>query len=83
LTAQSETRQAAARAQWETESETRTRAAIEPLRATLVRAEKERDEARLASSEHARQVQSMEKKLAEASAFFNTWRNGKNMVGAS
>jgi hypothetical protein len=37
----------------------------------------------MAASDHARQVQSMEKKLAEASAFFNTWRNGKSMIGAS
>jgi len=83
LNAQVEARQAAARAQWESESENRTRAAVEPLRAMLGRAEKERDEAKLAASEHVRQVQNMEKKLAEASAFFNTWRNGKPMVGAS
>jgi hypothetical protein len=57
------------------------RAATEPLKAQLARAEKERDEARQAAFEHSRQVQNMEKKLTEVSAFLNTWRNGKNLVG--
>ena len=45
LTAQAEARQMAAQAQWETESEKKTRAAIEPFKALLARTEKERDEA--------------------------------------
>jgi hypothetical protein len=48
----------------------------------LVRAEKERDEARQAASEGRRQLQNLEKKLAEASTFLNGWGNGKVLAGA-
>jgi hypothetical protein len=72
----------AAQAQWETESEKRTRAAIEPLKSMLVRTEKERDDARQSATESARQLQSLEKQLTEASTFLNGWRNGKNTVVA-
>jgi hypothetical protein len=83
LTAQAEARQLAAQTQWEAESEKRARAAIEPFKALLARAEKERDEAREIASEGARQVQHLEKKLTEASSFLNGWRNGKNLVAAT
>jgi len=81
LTAQAEARQIAARAQWETETEKKTRNAIEPLTTMMSRIEKERDEAQLAAAENARQVQDMEIKLSEASSFLNGWRNGKRMPG--
>jgi hypothetical protein len=83
LTAQAEARQMAAQAQWDAESEKRARAAIEPFKALLSRAEKERDEARQTASESARHVQNLEKKLTEASSFLNGWRNGKHLVGAA
>ncbi|HEV7924308.1 MAG TPA: hypothetical protein VGR14_03075 [Verrucomicrobiae bacterium] len=82
ITAQLEARQKAAQSQWETETEKKTRNAVEPFKALLVRTEKERDEALHIASESARQVQSLEKKLTEASTFLNGWRNGKNLVGA-
>jgi hypothetical protein len=77
LTAQAEARQMAAQAQWETESEKKMRAAIEPFKAQLARAEMERDEARNSAIEAARRVQNLEKKFAEASSFLNGLRNGK------
>jgi hypothetical protein len=82
LTAQADVRQMAAQALWERESEKKARAAIEPFRAQLARAEKERDEARQSASEGARRVQNLETKLTEASTFLSTWRNGKNFVEA-
>jgi hypothetical protein len=59
-----------------------TRSNIEPLRTLLVRTEKERDEARQAASESARQVENWETKFVEASSVLNNWRNGngKNLV---
>jgi len=57
--------------------------AVEPLKASVARAEKERDEARQSASESFRQVQNLEKKLTEASSFLNSWRNGKKLVEAS
>jgi hypothetical protein len=83
LTAQTEAQRMAAQAKWEAESELKLRAAVEPFKAALVRAEKERDEARHASSDSAHQVQQLEKKLTEASSFLNAWRNGKSAVGAA
>ena len=71
----------AAQAQWETESENKMRAAIEPFKALLVRTEKERDEANQSASESARHMQKLEKKLTEASSFLNSWRDGKRLVG--
>jgi hypothetical protein len=79
--AQGEARQLAARAQWEAESEKAMRIAVEPLKTLLGRAEKERDEAKHASTESARRVQTLEMKLTEASSFLNGWRNGKHLVG--
>ena len=83
LSAEAEARQMAAKVEWETEFQTKTRAAIEPLKVQLARTERERDEAAQAAFEHARQVQTLEKKLTEASSFLNSWRNGKHVVGAS
>jgi hypothetical protein len=83
LTAQAESRQLAAQAQWKTEAEKKMRAVLEPMEALLARTEKERDEARRASFEGVRQVQTLEKKLTEASLFLNAWRNGKHLVEAA
>lgn len=83
LTAQAEARHMAAQTLWETESEKRMRTAVEPLKALLSRAEKDRDEAKQAAIEAANQVQTLEKRLNEASSFLNTWRNGKSSVGVS
>jgi hypothetical protein len=83
LTAQAEARIMAAQALWDSESEKKTRAAIEPFKALLARTEKERDEARHTASESAHQVQNLEKKLTEASSFLNGWRNGTPLVRAA
>jgi hypothetical protein len=56
-------------------------AAIEPFKEQLARAEKERDEARQIATESTRHVETMEKKLNEASSFLTGWRNGKKTVG--
>jgi hypothetical protein len=69
LTAQAEAQKVVAQ-QWEAESEKKTRAAIEPLKEQLARAEKERDAA-------VSQVQHLESKLTDVSAFLNGWKNGK------
>jgi hypothetical protein len=82
LTARAEAHLMAARAQWETESEKRTRAAIEPIEALLERTQKERDEAAQSASGAVRQAQDLEKKLTEASSFLNGWKNGKHLVVA-
>ena len=78
LTAQAETHQMAAQAQWGTESEKKTRAAIEPFKALLARTEKERDEARQSAARAVSQVQDLEKKLTEASSFLSGWKNGEH-----
>jgi membrane protein involved in colicin uptake len=78
LTAKAEARQAAAQSQWEAEAEKKARAAIEPFKTLLARAEKERDHARYTAAEGMRQVQQLEKKLGEASTFLNGLRNGKD-----
>jgi hypothetical protein len=56
-------------------------ASIEPFKEQLTRAEKERDEARQIATESTRHVETMEKKLNEASSFLTGWRNGKRPVG--
>jgi hypothetical protein len=53
-------------------------AAIESLKAELVCAEKERDEARQSAAEGAHQVQDLEEKLIEASSLLARWNNGRN-----
>jgi hypothetical protein len=83
MTVQADVRQMAAQAQWTAESEKKTRAAVEPYRAQLARAEKDRDEAKQSASEALRKVQEMEKKLTEASTFLNGWKNGDELVLAS
>ena len=80
LIAQAEARQMAEK-EWETELEM-ARGTIDPLKAALVRTEKERDEARQSASDGVRQVQDLKKKLMEASSLLNGWRNGKNLVGS-
>jgi len=67
----------AAQAQWQTESEKKTSAAVEPFKILLARAEKERDEAKQSATEATRHVQHLEEKLTEASSFLSAWRNGK------
>ena len=69
---------ASAREQWEKETDKRIATAVEPYKTMLARLETERDEAFEAASERTRQVQSLEKKLTEASSFLSTWKNGKN-----
>jgi hypothetical protein len=85
LTAQAETRFNVAQARWKKEADEKIMTAIEPLTVLLARAEKERDEARHTSIEGTRQLQSLEKKLTEASMFLNPWRNGheKHLVEQS
>ncbi len=78
--AKAEAQHLAARAQWESEAEKKALAAIEPFKAMLTRIEKERNEAEQAAAESARQVQTLEKKLTEASSFLSGWRNGKDLV---
>lgn len=73
LTAQAEAQQAA-QAQWEAEAA--------KFKALLDRTERERDEAKEFASEGFRQVQHLEKKLTEASAFLNGLKNGKPLVVA-
>ena len=67
----------AAQAQWEAKAEKKARAAIEPFKLLLARAEKERDDARYSAAEGIRHVNNLEKKLTEASSFLNGLRNGK------
>jgi hypothetical protein len=83
IAAQAEARHSAARVQWETETEIRTRSAVEPFKSLLIRTEKERDEALQSVAEGARQVQDLEKKLTEASSFLNPWRNGRSVPANS
>jgi hypothetical protein len=71
----------AAQAKWEAESDIKVRAAVEPFKTLLARIERERDEAREASAETARQLETLEKQLTDTSVFLNAWRNGKSMAG--
>ncbi|HTD68183.1 MAG TPA: hypothetical protein VK846_16785 [Candidatus Limnocylindria bacterium] len=80
LTEQVEVHQMAEK-QWETELEI-TRGHIEPIKALLARAEKDRDEAVQSASESIRQAQDMEKKLTEASSLLTGWKNGKGSAGS-
>ena len=50
-------------------------AAIQPLKEMSARAENERDEARQSAADLARQVQSLERKLKEASSFLSGWKD--------
>jgi hypothetical protein len=81
LNTQAEARRMAAAAQWHAETEIKVRAAVEPIKVLLSRAERERDEAKQSSVETGRHVADLEKKLTEASSFLNSWRNGKTTVG--
>jgi hypothetical protein len=77
VSAQAEARYLAAQAQWDAESERKALAALEPYKVLLARAERERDDAKLAASQNARHVQALEEKLNEASSFLSSWRTGK------
>jgi hypothetical protein len=79
LEAQSEAHQIAQK-EWATELEI-TRASIEPLKAMLVRAEKERDEAKQAAEEGTRMFENLRKKSVEASSLLNGWENRDSMAG--
>ena len=81
VNAQAEARRMAAQAKWEAESDIKVRAAVEPFKTLLARTERERDEAREASAETARQLETLEKQLTDTSVFLNAWRNGKSMAG--
>jgi hypothetical protein len=70
----------AAQARWETESKEKARAAMEYFKAMLDRTEAERDEAKELASERLHHVQTLEKKLSEASSFLNGWKNGKHLA---
>lgn len=85
LTAQAEARRLAAQAHWEADTEVKLRSVVEPIKAQLARAEKERDDAVHSYGENTRHVQHLEKKLTEASSFLSSWRNGngKPTVGSS
>ncbi|HWW03257.1 MAG TPA: hypothetical protein VNZ64_26380 [Candidatus Acidoferrum sp.] len=80
LDAQAEAHLVTARAQWETESEKKARAAAEAFMAELGHLEKERDEAKQTAADSVRQLQNLEKKLTEASSFLSGWKNGKRPV---
>jgi hypothetical protein len=79
LTAQAEAHQAAQK-EWVTELEL-TRGGIEPLKALLIRTEKERDEARAAADEGTRMFENLRKKSMEASTLLNGWENRDSLVG--
>ncbi len=66
--------------EWETEL-IRTRSSLEPLKALLVRTEKERDEARHVASEGIRRVQDLKKKTKEASSLLNAWDDRDHLAG--
>lgn len=75
--------------EWQTQLEV-TRGNLEPLKALLVRTEKERDEARQAASESARELENWETQFIEASSALTKRRNGngkengngKDLVGS-
>lgn len=82
MTAQTEATLTAAQAQWETESDRKTRAAVEPLKSLLARTEQERDEARESACQALQEAQNLEKKLTEVSSFLNGWKNGNGKKSA-
>lgn len=79
LAAQAEAHQIAQK-EWATELEL-TRGSIEPLKALLVRTEKERDEARQAVDEGTRMFENLRKKSLEASSLLNGWENRDILAG--
>jgi hypothetical protein len=83
LAAEAVARQKAAQERWESDTQIMVRSAIEPLKTRVAVTEKERDEARQASIEKARELQHLEKKLTEASSFLNGWKNGNTLIGAT
>ena len=79
LAAQAEAHQIAER-EWATELEL-TRGSIEPIKSLLVRTETERDEARQALADGARQLESVKKKSIEAASLLNGWENRDALAG--
>jgi hypothetical protein len=80
LAAQAEAHQIAQK-EWATELEL-TRGSIEPLKALLVRTEKERDEARAAADEGTRMFENLRKKSMEATSLLNNgWENRDVLMG--
>jgi hypothetical protein len=76
MSVQTQAELTSARAQWMAEAEKKVQAAAEPLKATLARVEKERDQAVQTANETVRHAQQLEKKLSDASSFLAGWRNG-------
>lgn len=80
LAAQSEAHQIAQK-EWATELEI-ARGGMEPLKALLVRTEKERDEARAAADEGTRMFENLRKKSMEATSLLNNgWENRDVLMG--
>ncbi|MGC3959335.1 MAG: hypothetical protein QM813_15750 [Verrucomicrobiota bacterium] len=79
LAAQAEAHQIAQK-EWATELEI-ARGGMEPLKALLVRTEKERDEARAVADEGTRMFENLRKKSIEASTLLNGWENRDNLAG--
>jgi len=85
LATQAEARMSNAHAQWLAEAEKKIQATLEPMKAMLLRVEKERDEALQTASDSVRHVQQLEKKLSDASTFLSGWTgnghsNGKTLI---
>ena len=68
--------------QWKKELEI-VQETFEPFKALLVRAEKERDEARQSVAENSRQVQDLKRKLSDASSLLASWKNGDDLVSST
>lgn len=81
LTAQGQAHEQA-QAEWKRELEI-ARAAVEPVKDLLARTEQERDEAKEFAAEGYRQVQNLEKKLGDASAFLNELKTGNGKQTAA
>lgn len=77
LTAQAEVLLLASDKRWEKEMEKRVQSAVEPLKTSLARTERERDEAKHSAATAVSQLHDLEKKLTEASTFLNGWKNGR------
>jgi len=67
--------------QWETQF-TLLQRDLEPLNQRLAQTEQERDEARRHAAESLQRVQTMEKKLTEASSMLTDWKNGNGHPSA-
>ena len=81
LAAQADARLKTERQEWEQESEKKIFTAISPFKLSLARVEQERDETKHFALTAQNRVQELEKKLSDASAFLNGWKNGHNSDG--